>query len=471
MAVPGLPSADSLLASIAALRRTLTTEESTFRSRVFVATSTDGKVKATANGMVEVLSVEIALAAWPPAAQADLTPSLRDACSTALTQANNDTKPRTATSAAGYTLTGIPNFNQPPPATPNFQSSDADFTALIRAQEPIIAAKRFQGISGPVTAEVDGGLTITSLVVAEPVLEQRETLEMHVVLALNLALDKAKRLFEEAVKKRIDDGLDPKEVTSSAGCLWAHGSLQLADRVKVKKQDGTYAPVVNAGSTTTNVGVEAQTGDLWSRSAVVLRDRSRVNGNLRTMSTLTRHNQTVVTGTITENGFILRIPRLTLTVTFPPTDQGPVNVAPDQTRTIAPGSFGDVTVGSRATLFLSKGTYFFKSFTVEPQAKISCSSTTGQVVVHVRNGFTFRGSIIEKTGGRPKFFVSVHGSSMVALGAPFTGTLVALNALVDFATVGAPGHTGAFYAKDITVQPDNTIIHFPFLGPPTFTSP
>ena len=61
-------------------------------------------------------------------------------------------------------------------------------------------------------------------------------------------------------------------------------------------------------------------------------------------------------------------------------------------------------------------------------------------------------------------------ASPSALGAPFTGTLVALDALVDFATVGAPGHTGAFYAKDITVQPDNTIIHFPFTGPPNFTA-
>lgn len=57
---------------------------------------------------------------------------------------------------------------------------------------------------------------------------------------------------------------------------------------------------------------------------MLLRDRFRVNGNLRTMSTLTRQNQTTVTGTITENRFILRIPKLTLTVTFPGTNQGSV---------------------------------------------------------------------------------------------------------------------------------------------------
>ena len=51
--------------------------------------------------------------------------------------------------------------------------------------------------------------------------------------------------------------------------------------------------------------------------------------------------------------------------------------------------------------------------------------------------------------------------------APFTGTLVAPDAPINLATVGAPGHTGAFYGKDVTVQPDNTIVHFPFSGPPS----
>jgi len=86
----------------------------------------------------------------------------------------------------------------------------------------------------------------------------------------------------------------------------------------------------------------------------------------------------------------------------------------------------------------------------------------------VKNGFTFRGALLEKSGGRPKVFVGVFGSSPVSIGAPFTGTLVALNALVDFATVVAPGHTGACYAKDIVVQPDSTLIHFPFSGPLSF---
>jgi hypothetical protein len=421
--------------------------------------------------MVEVMSVAIKPAVWPPGTPAALTAlqtALQDACGRVLAQANANTKPKASTDAAGYTLTGIPAVNQPPPPTPGFPTSDADLTALLRAQDPVIAAKLFQGISGAVSAVVDGTLTLVTLTVTRPLPRLRDALEEQVVIALNIALDKAKRLFEDGIKKRVETGsVDPGAVTFQTTCLYAHGTLALADRVKVKRQDGTFAPVVNAGTVETNVGVEVQVGDVWSRAPVVLRERAHVNGSLRTMRTLTRQNATVVTGTITENGPLLQIPTLSLAVTFPTTNQGAVSLEPNTTKTIAPGAFADVSVKSGATLSLSAGTYFFNNWTVEPQAKISCTSTSGQVVVHVKNGFTFRGSIVEKTGGRPKVFVGVFGTGAVSLGAPFPGTVVALNASLDLATVGSPGHSGAFFAKNITVQPDNTITYFPFVGPPT----
>jgi hypothetical protein len=53
-------------------------------------------------------------------------------------------------------------------------------------------------------------------------------------------------------------------------------------------------------------------------------------------------------------------------------------------------------------------------------------------------------------------------------GGPFTGTFISLTAPLTLATLTAPAvHTGAFYARDITVNPDNTITRFPFSGPPT----
>jgi DNA-binding protein YbaB len=472
--VTGLPSADSLLPSIAALRRRLAIEESGFRATLSTATSTDTNVTATANGMVEVLTVAIQAAAWPPqtsTAFLALGAALKEACGKVLAQTNAGTKPKASTDAAAYALTGIPAVKQPAPATPDFMTSDGDLTARLTALDPVISAKLFQGQSGIVTVVVDGALALRSLTLALPLPPARVTLENSVVIALNLALDKAKRLFEDGIKQAVDGGgVDPGTVAFPAVCLYAQDSLQLADRVNVKRQDGTFATVVNAGTTTTNIGVDDQVGDVWSRAPVLLRDRAHVTGSVRTVSTLTRQTATAVTGSVTQNGSLLQIPRLTFSVTFPGTNQGSIDIQPSTQKTLAPGAFGDVSVKSRATLFLSTGTYFFNSWSIEPQAVVSLSSKSGQVVVHIGNGFTFRGSMIEKTGGRPVLFVGVFGTSQVALGAPFTGTLVALNALVDLATVASPGHSGAFYAKSIQVDPDNTVTHVPFSGPPALVS-
>jgi len=64
--------------------------------------------------------------------------------------------------------------------------------------------------------------------------------------------------------------------------------------------------------------------------------------------------------------------------------------------------------------------------------------------------------------------VGVFGTSSIPLEGPFTGTLMALTAPLTIATLNPPAaHSGAFYARDITVNPDNTITYFPFAGPPT----
>jgi hypothetical protein len=470
--VTGLPSADSLIPSIASLRRKLATEEVGFRGTIYLATSSDTNVSASANGMIEMLTVSLATAVvYPPLDQTALTAlqgSLLDGCGKALIAANAGTKPKASADAGGYTLTGIPNLGQADPASPGFASSDTDLTNLLLAQDPVIAAKQFQGIVGSVSAIVDGTLTLKSIALTLPLPASHTGLEGQVVLAINLALQKAKHLFEDGIQAQVNNSVDSSAITFSQACLWAQGNLVLADRVKVKNQNGTFAPSVNAGSVQTNIGADAQVGDVWSRAAVELRDRCKATGNVRTRSTLKLDANASVTGLVTQNGTLLQIPTLSLTVTFPGTNQGDKTVAPGGTLTLAPGAFGNVTVNAGATLFLSTGTYFFNNLDIEPNAKISCTSGSGQIVVNVKVGLIFRGSIVEKTGGRPKFFLGVFGTSAVSLEGPFTGTFMALTAPLTLATLTSPAvHTGAFYARDITVNPDNTITYFPFSGPPT----
>jgi len=472
--VTGLPSADSLNASIAAVRRRLATEETGFRATQFSATSADGKVTATANGMVEALTVAIQPSAYPttfpPATLTSLAASIKDACAKVLAQANNNTKPKASADAAGYTLTAIPNLNQAPPATPGFNSSDADLTALLRAQDPVIAARQFQGIVGPVSAIVDGTLTLVSITLTAPMPQLRTTLEQDVVLAINLALVKAKHLFEDGIQRRVNDGLDSSAVAWQDACLYAQGRLVINDRAKVLRQNGTFAPVVNAGSTQTNIGQSTQVGDLWSRVSVDLRNFAKVNGNLRTMGTVNPQSGATVSGLTVQNAALLQIPRLSLSVTFPGNngvnqEAGPPPAPPLD---LAPGAYPDVSV--KGTLKLRTGTYFFNNLTVESGAKISCTSTSGRIVVNIRTNFTYRGSIVEGTPGRPNIFVAVFGTNAVSVETSFPGTLVALTASLTLGQNSPTVHSGAFYAQDITVGPDNTITHFPFMGPPTLTS-
>jgi len=472
--VTGLPSADSLVASIAALRRKLAVEEAGFRATQFSATSSDALVTATTNGMVEALTVAIQPSAFPvtpPATVDALAASIKDACAKALAAANNNTKAKASADAAGYTLTGIPNLGQSPPPTPGFASSDADLTALLRAQDPVITARQFLGVAGPVSATVDGTLTLVSITLSPPLGSLRTSLEENVVIAINLAIAKAKHLFEDGIQRRVNGGVDSSAVTWQDACLYAQGKLIVNDRTKVLRQNGTFAPVVNAGSTQTNIGQSTQVGDLWSRVSVDLRNFAKVNGNLRTMGTVNPQAGATVSGLTVQNAALLQIPKLSLSVTFPGTsvvnqEAGPPPAAPLD---LAPGAYGDVSV--KGTLKLRTGTYFFNNLTVESNAKISCTSTSGQIVVNIRTNLTYRGSIVEGTSGRrPNIFVGVFGTNAVFVETAFPGTLVALTASLTLGQNSPSVHSGAFYAMDITVGPDNTITHFPFLGPPALTS-
>jgi DNA-binding protein YbaB len=465
MAFDPLPTPASLQSALLTIERQMGTLEAQLRGKTFNGASADQKMKATVNGMIEVVSILI-----DPSLKTDanlvalgpgLVPIVNQAINAAHAQSALDVK-------AGATAFNLLNICTPTGSYPNFAGFAEAATALT-AQKPAIdariAARQFTGHAGDVTAIVDGTLVVVSIIIAR-LPEHLPVLDTDVADAINRALATARPIIDSSVGTIVDT-VDTSAITLPGTCLYAHGNMQLADRTKVKKQDGTFAPIVNAGTTQTNVGADAQVGDVFSRAPVVLRDRAQVTGSVRAMSTVTRQSNTVVTGTVVENGFI-QVPNLNLSVTFPGTNQGNQTVAPNGQLTLSPGAYADVTVNAGATLFLSGGTYYMNNFDVEPGAKLSCTSQTTQVTVYVKLGFIFRGSIIEKnSSARPKFFLACFGTTLIPIEAPYTGTLVAPDAPVKLGTVGAPGHTGAFFVKDLTVDPDNTIVHFPFSGPPS----
>ena len=115
-----------------------------------------------------------------------------------------------------------------------------------------IAARQFQGQAGDVTVVVNGMLNVVSIAIAR-LPEHLPVLDTDVADAINRALSAGKPLIDATVGTVVDT-VDTSVITFPAICVYARGNMQLADRVKVKKPDGTFAPVVNAGTVELNVG-------------------------------------------------------------------------------------------------------------------------------------------------------------------------------------------------------------------------
>lgn len=255
----------------------------------------------------------------------------------------------------------------------------------------------------------------------------------------------------------------PSGASLSSEPAVASQTLTLGDRATVQAANGAFLPIENAGTSSaegTELGTDTHVGAILSGPSVTLRDRSKVDGDVQSGGTVTRQNQTVVNGSVTEHS-APSFYRWSWTVNFPAASQS-VSVAGGSSTPIDPGSFENVTVFSSATLRLKTGTYYLKSFDVEPQAQILVDTTQGPVVVYVRGGLIWRGAA-NFTGPSDRLFLGYAGTDSVALESPFVGTLAAPEATVRLA-VGGTNHFGAFFAKSLQLDPGVHLTFRPFQG-------
>lgn len=194
--------------------------------------------------------------------------------------------------------------------------------------------------------------------------------------------------------------------------------LDIRDRALVKVEGGGYALLSNSGAGLTRIGVEAHTGGLSSFGPVDLRDRSRVHGNLYRSATPALGNNVIIDGQ--QLSFFGLPPVPAVAPTFP-SPGAAVTLGPDQTATISAGSFGAITVSSRATLTLGPGVYYFQSIQLEPQARIIA---TGGVVLHVASQTIDRGTFT----GFGSSDIYLYGSYNVVIENSFLGRLFVPNA-------------------------------------------
>jgi hypothetical protein len=234
----------------------------------------------------------------------------------------------------------------------------------------------------------------------------------------------------------------------------ADGLLDLRDQSEVT------APIANLGSNGTFVGNDAIATDIHSLSSVTLRDRSTVSGLIRTGGTVTELNAVNYEGPPVEGASFEPATEQELSATFPGTTLGDILLEPDQLADKTPGRYGTVRVKSRAELTLHSGTYYFDTFEVlEPQARLVLDESNGPVVLNVLQPFAFRGEVISNLS-HTELLVAVFGTGTIHIEAPFRGTIVAPLADLKLGTVSGV-HSGAFYAKNVEIQPGARILFHP----------
>ena len=243
----------------------------------------------------------------------------------------------------------------------------------------------------------------------------------------------------------------PAGVNQSQLAVAANGSLLIRDRANIG------GPISNIGTVATSSGNDARLRDVWSQTTVVLGDRTTVTGTVRSAGSIQRSPSVVITGQALANINIGPFVTRTINVTFPDAADVDAILQPDQTKSIDPGRYRTVQVNARARLKLRTGTYYAETLQIEPTGILDVDDSSGPVVLYLAQPFTFRGIVITGPSGTPDVFFGVVGSGVVTIEAPFIGTVLAPSAKIMLGTGGA-SHTGAFFARDVELQPDVRIV-------------
>jgi len=246
-------------------------------------------------------------------------------------------------------------------------------------------------------------------------------------------------------------------------------SVVLGDRSTLERYQSTsFSSAVSNGTLGINLGVDGLSGDLWSKGDVILRGTNitnffNVHGNVTTAGAITLQNNAKIAGASHDHtSFSTQVN--TRNVNFV-SSTAPISIGPDAASArIDPGAYGDVHIYSRSRVKLAAGAYYFGALSVEPDVELVLENSQAPVYLFVKNQLLYHGKITEQATGpmAANVLLGYFGTAATTLETPFIGTIYAPNATLTLATVGSPGHQGAFFARRVVVSPDVTVTHRPF---------
>lgn len=234
--------------------------------------------------------------------------------------------------------------------------------------------------------------------------------------------------------------------------FYATAGFYLPDGAKLRTPLSDRTPFANA-SGQAQLGVEATSGEIWSGGSVWLRDRAHVYGKVYSAGAITPQNGVITDGLYPYTRPFYLAPPLQRSAPMP--GGGPaVSLEPDQTRTLVPGSYGDLSVKSRSILKISAGTYNFTAAMLEPDSVLEVS---GDTTIVIGTNFTYRGKV--NYVGSAKLTIIYLGTSTAYIERYLKAAdLYAPNAKVVLGVAGVEAYVGAITARQIEAAPRATIL-------------
>lgn len=227
----------------------------------------------------------------------------------------------------------------------------------------------------------------------------------------------------------------------------ASDSLQLNDQVKLFAATGSPGAATNTGSGMLTLGNGALLGTVASVGNVKIGDRDTAS-MLSSSGTVTVGSTDVV-GTIAQHATLTPLVHRTLTVHPPAGTPTTFDLEPGQTGTLSPGIYTSVSIKTGARVTLTAGTYVIDSLDLEPQGVLNLDTSQGELDVYVDTSVIWRGA---ETGDGTKFILGYLGTGMLDLESPLAGLALAPFGTLQLVSTAA-GYTGAFYGKDVILQP------------------
>ena len=270
----------------------------------------------------------------------------------------------------------------------------------------------------------------------------------------------ASQSLSDGLSLSLPSGLYPQDVAVAA-----LDAVKVGDRVRLiePEEDEVPAALANAGQGLAYLGADSEVGSVFSVGDVELRNRALVEGDLSTAGTVSEQPDATITGDVTEGAELapFRVSEWT-----PQFESGPgtsVSLEPDQSATIAPGTYGAMTVKSRSSVTLAPGNYRFVQVQfLEPDSDLILANTDEPTVIYVEGDFFFRGGVIDaqdpENKSVPLLIVSL-GQNQVSIERPFLGTIYAPNAKVS--VIGGTHHA-SFFGREVELEPDAFVVHEAF---------